>query len=124
MKSNIHPDYHFVKVVMTDGTEYTTRTTWGKEGDTLALDIDSTSHPAWTGGSQQLLDRAGRVSKFQKKFAGFLKAGSAYREVWQAGFRPPRYGQVKPRRDDGPERGFPFGVSSKPPSRIGLPRPG
>jgi large subunit ribosomal protein L31 len=74
MKSNIHPDYHFVKVVMTDGTEYTTRTTWGKEGDTLALDIDSTSHPAWTGGSQQLLDRAGRVSKFQKKFAGFLKA--------------------------------------------------
>ncbi|MBS7540195.1 50S ribosomal protein L31 [Ancylobacter lacus] len=74
MKSNIHPDYHFVKVVMTDGTEYTTRTTWGKEGDTLALDIDSTSHPAWTGGSQQLLDRGGRVSKFQKKFAGFLKA--------------------------------------------------
>ncbi|QJP16477.1 50S ribosomal protein L31 [Starkeya sp. ORNL1] len=74
MKSNIHPDYHFVKVVMTDGTEYTTRTTWGKEGDTLQLDIDSTSHPAWTGGSQQLLDRGGRVSKFQKKFAGFLKS--------------------------------------------------
>ncbi|ADH90336.1 ribosomal protein L31 [Ancylobacter novellus DSM 506] len=74
MKSDIHPDYHFVKVVMTDGTEYTTRTTWGKEGDVLQLDIDSTSHPAWTGGSQQLLDRAGRVSKFQKKFAGFLKA--------------------------------------------------
>lgn len=74
MKSDIHPDYHFVKVVMTDGTEYTTRTTWGKEGDTLQLDIDSTSHPAWTGGSQQLLDRGGRVSKFQKKFAGFLKS--------------------------------------------------
>ena len=74
MKSDIHPDYHFVKVVMTDGTEYTTRTTWGKEGDVLQLDIDPTSHPAWTGGSQQLLDRAGRVSKFQKKFAGFLKS--------------------------------------------------
>ncbi|MDQ0303944.1 MULTISPECIES: 50S ribosomal protein L31 [Ancylobacter] len=74
MKSDIHPDYHFVKVVMTDGTEYTTRTTWGKEGDVLQLDIDPTSHPAWTGGSGQLLDRAGRVSKFQKKFAGFLKA--------------------------------------------------
>lgn len=74
MKSDIHPDYHFVKVVMTDGTEYTTRTTWGKEGDVLQLDIDSTSHPAWTGGTGQLLDRAGRVSKFQKKFAGFLKA--------------------------------------------------
>ncbi|HSI39485.1 MAG TPA: 50S ribosomal protein L31 [Xanthobacteraceae bacterium] len=74
MKTNIHPDYHFIKVVMTDGTEYTTRSTWGKAGDTLQLDIDSTSHPAWTGGSQQLLDRGGRVSKFQKKFAGFLKA--------------------------------------------------
>ena len=74
MKSDIHPDYHIVKVVMTDGTEHTTRTTWGKEGDVLQLDIDPTSHPAWTGGSQQLLDRAGRVSKFQKKFAGFLKA--------------------------------------------------
>ncbi|MBS7545212.1 50S ribosomal protein L31 [Ancylobacter oerskovii] len=73
MKSDIHPDYHFVKVVMTDGTEYTTRTTWGKEGDTLQLDIDPKVHPAWTGGSQQLLDRGGRVSKFQKKFAGFLK---------------------------------------------------
>jgi len=74
MKSDIHPDYHFVKVVMTDGTEYTTRTTWGKEGDTLQLDIDASSHPAWTGGNAQMLDRAGRVSKFQKKFAGFLKS--------------------------------------------------
>ena len=74
MKSDIHPDYHFVKVVMTDGTEYTTRTTWGKDGDVLQLDIDSKVHPAWTGGTGQLLDRAGRVSKFQKKFAGFLKA--------------------------------------------------
>ena len=39
----------------------------------LNLDIDSKSHPAWTGGSQQLLDRGGRVSRFQKKFSGFLK---------------------------------------------------
>jgi hypothetical protein len=28
-----HPDYHFIKVMMTDGSEYTTRSTWGKEGD-------------------------------------------------------------------------------------------
>jgi len=52
------------------GTEFTTRTTWGKPGDTLALDIDPKSHPAWTGGQQNLLDRGGRVSRFQKKFAG------------------------------------------------------
>ena len=33
MKQDIHPDYHTIKVVMTDGTEFTTRTTWGKEGE-------------------------------------------------------------------------------------------
>ncbi len=73
MKSDIHPNYHTIKVVMTDGTEFTTRSTWGKEGDTLNLDIDPKSHPAWTGGSQQLLDRGGRLSKFQKRFSGFMK---------------------------------------------------
>jgi len=44
-----------------------------KEGDKLNLDIDSKSHPAWIGGAQQILDRGGRVSRFQKKFSGFLK---------------------------------------------------
>jgi large subunit ribosomal protein L31 len=73
MKSDTHPDYHVVKVVMTDGTEFTTRTTWGKAGDTLHLDVDPKSHPAWTGGQQQLLDRGGRLSRFQKKYSGFLK---------------------------------------------------
>src|SRR6266540_3081109 len=70
MKPDLHPDYHTIKVVMTDGTEFTTRSTWGKEGDTLHLDIDPKSHPAWTGGQQQLVDRGGRLSRFQKKFAG------------------------------------------------------
>ncbi|MFZ2138137.1 MAG: 50S ribosomal protein L31 [Xanthobacteraceae bacterium] len=70
MKPGIHPHYHTIKVVMTDGTEFTTRTTWGKPGDTLHLDIDPKSHPAWTGGQQQLVDRGGRLSRFQKKFAG------------------------------------------------------
>ena len=73
MKSDIHPDYHTIKVVMTDGSEFTTRSTWGKEGDVMHLDIDPKSHPAWTGGQQQLLDRGGRLSRFQKKFSGFLK---------------------------------------------------
>jgi large subunit ribosomal protein L31 len=74
MKGEIHPDYHTIKVVMTDGTEFETRTTWGKEGDVMRLDIDAKSHPAWTGGHQQLLDRGGRLSRFKKKFSGFLKA--------------------------------------------------
>jgi large subunit ribosomal protein L31 len=71
MKQGIHPDYHMIKVVMTDGTEYLTRSTYGKEGETLNLDIDPKVHPAWTGGSQQLMDRGGRISKFNNKFKGF-----------------------------------------------------
>ena len=75
MKAGIHPDYHPIKVTMTDGSEYTTRSTWGKAGDNLQLDIDPKTHPAWTGGQQQLVDRGGRLSRFQKKFAGFIKTG-------------------------------------------------
>jgi large subunit ribosomal protein L31 len=70
MKENLHPDYHFIKVVMTNGTEYMTRSTYGKEGDTLNLDIDPNTHPAWTGGQQNLLDRGGRLSKFKNRYAG------------------------------------------------------
>jgi large subunit ribosomal protein L31 len=68
MKSDIHPNYHTIKVVMTDGTEYVTRSTWGRDGDTMNLDIDPKTHPAWTGGSQQLLDRGGRLSRFNSRF--------------------------------------------------------
>ena len=74
MKADTHPDYHFITVVMTDGTTYQTRSTYGKEGATLNLDIDPTSHPAWTGGNQHLMDRGGRVSRFNNKFGGFIKA--------------------------------------------------
>ncbi len=70
MKAGIHPEYHMIKVVMTDGTEYQTRSTWGSEGATMNLEIDPKSHPAWTGGNQQLMDRGGRVSKFNKRFGG------------------------------------------------------
>jgi large subunit ribosomal protein L31 len=70
MKQDIHPGYHKITVVMTDGTEFETRTTWGKEGDKMNLDIDPNSHPAWTGGNQQLVDRGGRVSRFKKKYSG------------------------------------------------------
>ena len=57
MKKNIHPNYHKIKVVMTDCTEFETRSTWGKENDTLKLDIDPKSHYAWTGGTQKILDK-------------------------------------------------------------------
>ena len=70
MREKIHPDYHAITVVMTNGTEYMTRSTWGKEGDRMNLDIDPTVHPAWTGGNQQLMDRGGRVSRFKKRYEG------------------------------------------------------
>jgi large subunit ribosomal protein L31 len=74
MKADIHPNYHMIKVVMTDGTEFMTRSTYGEPGGTLNLDIDPKTHPAWTGGSQQLLDRGGRLSRFNSRF-GNLSLG-------------------------------------------------
>ena len=70
MKSGIHPEYHLVDVRMTDGTMIQMKTTWGKEGDTMNLEIDPLSHPAWTGGGTRILDTGGRVSKFKNKYAG------------------------------------------------------
>ena len=70
MKKDIHPDYHTIKVVMTDGSSFETRSTYGEAGATLNLDIDPTSHPAWTGGNAKLMDTGGRVSRFKKKYEG------------------------------------------------------
>ena len=55
MKKEIHPDYHEITVVLTDGSEFKTRSTYGSAGDTLRLDIDPKTHPAWTGGGQHLV---------------------------------------------------------------------
>jgi len=70
MKKDTHPDYHEITVVMTDSTSYKTRSTWGKPGDTLKLDIDSKSHPAWTG-VHRLVDTGGQLAKFNKRFQDF-----------------------------------------------------
>jgi large subunit ribosomal protein L31 len=68
MKAEIHPDYHTIKVVMTDGTEFETKSTWGKEGEVMRLEIDPKSHPAWTG-VHRMIDSGGQVAKFNKRFA-------------------------------------------------------
>jgi large subunit ribosomal protein L31 len=70
MKTEIHPDYHTITVEMTDGTTFETRSTYGKEGAVLKLDIDVKSHPAWTGGQQRLRED-GRVAQFNKRFSAF-----------------------------------------------------
>ena len=69
MKEKIHPDYHEINVVMTDGSAFKTRSTWGKPGDTMRLDIDPKSHPAWTG-VHRLVDSGGQLAKFNKRFKG------------------------------------------------------
>jgi len=70
VKKDIHPKYHVINVKMTDGNVVQMRSTYGAEGDTLTLDIDPSSHPAWTGGSTRLMDTGGRVSRFKKKYEG------------------------------------------------------
>jgi large subunit ribosomal protein L31 len=75
VKKNTHPDYHSITVQMTDGTTYQTHSTWGKEGDTLLLDIDPLSHPAWTGGRGNMLDAGGQVARFNKRFGSIGAIG-------------------------------------------------
>lgn len=67
MKPNIHPENHMIKVIMTDGTEYTTRTTWGEEGKEMKLVIDPKTHPAYTG-KRKMVDSEGLVDKFNKRY--------------------------------------------------------
>ncbi len=69
MKDNLHPDYHEITVVMTDGSEFVTRSTYGKAGDKMHLDIDPKVHPAWTG-QHRMVDRGGQLAKFNKRFSG------------------------------------------------------
>lgn len=77
MKPDIHPDYHEITVKMTNGKTFKTRSTYGKAGDTLHLDVDPNTHPAWVGGGAQLNEKAGRVAKFNERFAGLkFSAGS------------------------------------------------
>ena len=68
MKKKIHPDYHEITIELTDGSSFVTRSTYGKAGDKLKLDIDPKSHPAWTGGTSKILDTEGQVARFNKRF--------------------------------------------------------
>jgi large subunit ribosomal protein L31 len=71
MKEGIHPQYHDVTVVCACGNSFKTRSTY--KSDVLHLEICSSCHPFFTG-KQKLIDSAGRVERFQKKYAGFRKA--------------------------------------------------
>jgi large subunit ribosomal protein L31 len=71
MREKIHPEYHPIKVIMTDGTEFETRTTWGKAGDVMRLEIDPKTHPAWTG-VNKLIGKGGQLDKFKNRFASIM----------------------------------------------------
>lgn len=64
MKPEIHPEYHEVKVHCACGNEFTTRST---KAD-LRLEICSECHPFFTG-RQKLVDTAGRVDRFNRRYA-------------------------------------------------------
>jgi large subunit ribosomal protein L31 len=63
MKENLHPAYHDVNVHCACGAAWTTRST-KKE---LRLEICSNCHPFFTG-KQKLVDSAGRVERFRKRY--------------------------------------------------------
>ena len=75
MKADIHPDYHEVTIVQTDGTEYKTRSCMGKAGEVMRLDVDPLSHPAWQGGTQKVIEKQ-QLKKFESKYGSFLSAGA------------------------------------------------
>ncbi len=65
MKQGIHPDYHEVTVVCACGETFKTKSTIA--GDKLKVDICGKCHPFYTG-KQKMVDTAGRVDKFKKKY--------------------------------------------------------
>jgi large subunit ribosomal protein L31 len=67
MKKDLHPAYHPVELVMTDGSKHILRTTWGEPNARLQLVIDSKNHPAYTG-ERKMLDSVGRIEKFNRKY--------------------------------------------------------
>lgn len=67
MKADIHPDYHDVNVVCSCGNTFSTRSTL--KGDSLSVDVCSACHPFYTG-TQKIMDTAGRVDKFRRKYGG------------------------------------------------------
>ena len=76
MKKGIHPEYYESTVRCACGVEVTTRTTIKN----LHVEICSQCHPFFTG-KQKLLDTAGRIEKFKRKYAKAHPAASKQEEA-------------------------------------------
>ena len=94
MKEGIHPDYH--PVVFQDasnGYAFLTRSTiksektikWedGNEYPLVSLEISSSSHPFYTG-TQRMVDTAGRVERFQQRYARQMRNKERLGQVGRA----------------------------------------
>ena len=71
MKSGIHPVYKVVNVTCACGETFTTRST----KDDMRLEICAKCHPFFTG-KQKLIDSAGRVERFEKRYKNIPKDGA------------------------------------------------
>ena len=67
MKPEIHPEYRQINVTCSCGNSFQTRSTLGK--DDLQVEVCSQCHPFYTG-KQKILDSAGQIDKFNKRFGG------------------------------------------------------
>ncbi|MBI38741.1 MAG: 50S ribosomal protein L31 [Leptospiraceae bacterium] len=63
MKTGIHPEYKEATIKCACGTTYKTRSTRGD----MSVEICSNCHPFYTG-QQRVVDSAGRVDRFKKKY--------------------------------------------------------
>lgn len=69
MKENLHPRYHKCEVTCSCGATFVTRST----RETLKIEICSQCHPFYTG-KQKIIDSAGRVEKFNRRYAKYNEA--------------------------------------------------
>jgi len=67
MKKGIHPEYNEVKVILSDGTEITTRSTMKAKDGVYKAEVDSRNHPFYIG-SQKMMSAAGRVDQFKRRY--------------------------------------------------------
>lgn len=67
MRPEIHPAYQAVDVTCSCGNTFKTSSTYGK--DKMLIDVCSECHPFYTG-KQKVLDSAGQIEKFNKRFGG------------------------------------------------------
>jgi large subunit ribosomal protein L31 len=74
MKTGIHPDYHEITVHCACGHAFQTRSTY--KGNLMRVEICSSCHPFFTG-KQKLLDTAGRVERFTRKYEKAAQAQQA-----------------------------------------------